>query len=220
MKVLMTGGHTGIGLELTKVLLEQGHKLGLVVRNQSRADALAQEIDTTDIDFFYADLSNQQDVVSVVNHVTTQWQAIDGLFNNAGVLLDDTDFSKGNNEMHYKLNVLAPYKLATLLVEKLEDGFIVNTATGGLHNQSTLKIDSLLAPTKFVKLLGANYQSKLALTLLMNDFAKSHSNTRILNVAPGALKTKMSGNKKSMPLFMKPIVKLFLPPLPKVLRTY
>ncbi|WP_218418235.1 SDR family NAD(P)-dependent oxidoreductase [Alteromonas lipotrueae] len=212
MNILIAGGHTGIGLELTKILLEQGHKLGLVVRNQNRADALEKEIDTTDIDFFYADLSKHQDVVSVAEQVTTQWQTIDGLFNNAGVMLDDTYFSDSNNEMHYEVNVLAPYKLATLLAEKLEGGFIVNTATGGLHNQSILKVDTLLAPTKFVKLMGAYYQSKLALTLLINDFAKSHSNTLILNVDPGLLKTKMSGNKESMPLFMKPIVKLFFKP--------
>ena len=32
MNFIITGGHTGIGLELTKKLLEEGHKIGLIVR--------------------------------------------------------------------------------------------------------------------------------------------------------------------------------------------
>jgi len=34
MNIIITGGYSGIGLELTKMLFAEGHKLGLIIRNK------------------------------------------------------------------------------------------------------------------------------------------------------------------------------------------
>lgn len=221
MKILITGGHSGIGLELSKLLLADGHHLGLVVRNEKRADGVAGQLGAGNVEFFFADLSNQSEVMALAGEVRERWGHFDGLFNNAGVLLDDTYYSPEENEMHLEVNVLAPYILVNQLSDLLTNGFIVNTSTGGLHKQKALKLDTMLSPGKFVKLMGAYYHSKLAMTLLMRDVASTHKDMRILNVDPGALKTKMTEDKDAIPFFLKPFVKLvFKPPVEGAKKLY
>ncbi|MEM7800903.1 MAG: SDR family NAD(P)-dependent oxidoreductase, partial [Chloroflexota bacterium] len=99
MKYIITGGHSGIGLELTKMLLEEGHKLGLILRSQKKIEAAVKEIGTREnIDFFIADLSDQGQVRQIASEISDKWGYVDGLFNNAGVLLDQPYDSPQGNE--------------------------------------------------------------------------------------------------------------------------
>ena len=88
MKILITGGHTGIGLELTKKLLIGKHKIGLILRNRERKNSLSKNINTENIDFFFADLSDQKSIVDIADEIIKKWHNVDIIFNNAGVLLD------------------------------------------------------------------------------------------------------------------------------------
>jgi len=54
MNIIVTGGHSGIGLELTKRLVADGHRVGIVVRSADRADGVDGISDV-----FVADLSDQ-----------------------------------------------------------------------------------------------------------------------------------------------------------------
>lgn len=216
MKILLTGGHSGIGLELTKKLLKEGHQLGLIVRNEKRKVDAIQAIGSTDnIDFFYADLSKRGDVYKVAEEVKAKWDNIDGLFNNAGVLLEKAVYSEKGNEMQFEVNALTPYFLTKELkplFDKSDNAFVVNTATGAMHKQKSLDIDNLKRPKKFVKLMGSYMNSKFALVLLMNHLGKewSNSNIRVINVDPGPNKTGMTAGS-GMPFWLKPIRNLFFP---------
>ena len=63
MKILISGGHSGMGLALTKRLLAEGHHLGLIVRTEHRKSE-AQKLfsQESNITFFTADLSKRQEV--------------------------------------------------------------------------------------------------------------------------------------------------------------
>src|SRR5436190_23872599 len=109
-QILITGGHSGIGLELTRLILKENHKIGLILRNEDRlneARKILKELNVTDIDFFIADLSNQESILAVAKSITDKWQKVDILFNNAGVLNGEKTFSVQQNEMHYEVNTLA-----------------------------------------------------------------------------------------------------------------
>lgn len=210
-RIILTGGHTGIGLELTKMLLKDGHKLGLILRDETRKKQLADELSIDGIDFFYADLSIQNDVVSVAKQIAEQWDSVDILYNNAGVLLDDVYLSKQGNEMHFEVNTLAAWLLSQTLVSELRKKSgqecritIINTVTDFLYKQKKFLSQPLLAPTKNKKLFGAYLQSKLALVLLMNNWGRHNKNLHILNVTPGATKTKMTAGS-GLPLWVVPL---------------
>lgn len=215
MNILITGGHSGIGLELTKKLLAEGHHLGLIIRSEKRKEEAISNIgQTNNIDFFYADLSIQKEVKKVANDIKNQWKQIDGLFNNAGVLLDQAYYSDQENEMQFEINTLSVYLLTKELKALLDQSntpFIINTATGGLHQQNSLNIESLKRPKKFVKLLGSYMHSKLAMTLLMNNLAKEWTNVHIKNVDPGPNKTGMTAGN-GVPTLLKPFAKFFFSP--------
>jgi short-subunit dehydrogenase len=44
MNVVITGGHSGIGLELTNKLLADNHQLALVVRDQARVEQIKAKL--------------------------------------------------------------------------------------------------------------------------------------------------------------------------------
>ncbi|MEO0507299.1 MAG: SDR family NAD(P)-dependent oxidoreductase [Bacteroidota bacterium] len=206
--ILLTGGHSGMGLELTKMLLNEGHKIGLIVRNEKRKNDAREELgNTPQIDFFFADLSKREDIERVSDDIKTVWTKIDVIFNNAGVLLDKLYFSNYGNELQLEINALSPYlftKELLPLLEKAQNPLIVNTATTGLQNKKSIDIPSFKKPKKFTKLTGAYIDSKLTMVLLMNYLNSKNENLRVINVDPGAIKTKMTAGD-GMPIWLKPI---------------
>lgn len=207
MTYILTGGHSGIGLELSKMLLKEGHQLGLIVRSEKRKDDAIKELgDSANITFFYADLSNQADVEKVAQSIIAKWDKIDGLFNNAGVLADKAYYSPQGNELQFEVNALAPYLLTKALqplLDKADNPVVVNTATGGMHAQKGIDIDDLKRPKKFVKLIGAYMKSKFAMVVLMNHLAATMENIRVVTVDPGPNKTKMTKGS-GMPSLLLP----------------
>lgn len=211
MKILITGGHTGIGLELTKKLLIGKHKIGLLLRNRERKNNLPKNMNTENIDFFFADLSDQKSIVDIADEIIKKWHNVDIIFNNAGVLLDSIYLSKQENEMHFEVNTLAPLILSMKIWEKTKEKKeikIINTVTDFLHKKKKLVSKTILEPVKNRKLIGAYLQSKLALCLLMNDWGKKEEKVMVYHVTPGPTKTKMTSGP-GMPIWLKPIRNLF-----------
>ncbi|MEM8938395.1 MAG: SDR family NAD(P)-dependent oxidoreductase [Bacteroidota bacterium] len=210
MNFIITGGHSGIGLVLTKKLLNEGHTVGLIVRNEVRKQETEKLFEKNSLLFiFTADLSKRDHISSVAHEISSSWKKLDGLFNNAGLLSDKLYFSDYGNELQLEVNAISPYlltKALKTLLDKADQPFVVCTATGGLNNKKTIDILSLKKPKKFIKLLGSYMDSKLIMVLLMNSLSedKEWSNIRIVCANPGAIKTKMtSGN--GMPFWLKPI---------------
>ena len=148
-QIVLTGGSSGIGLELLKILLEKEHRVAVVVRNQEQSDELQNNFHSTNLEIFIADLSVQSEVVNVATMIREKLGKVDILFNNAGVLLEKIVKSKQGNEMHFEVNTLSPYLLTQSLKPALTqsaDPLVVNTATDGLHQIPKIKVGELLHP--------------------------------------------------------------------------
>ena len=212
MDIILTGGHSGIGLELTKILLQKGHKIGLIVRSEKRKnDAIIALGNSDQLDFFFADLSKQEDITEVARRIREKWDKIDGLFNNAGLLTDKAYYSERGYEMQFEVNAIAPYLLTQELkplLDKADQPFVINTATAAMHKQRPLDFANLKKPKKFVKLMGAYTKSKFALVLLMNHLAGLWPNIRVATVNPGPNKTNMTSGA-GMPGWLLPFRSLF-----------
>ena len=216
--ILLTGGHTGLGLGVTKKLLQPRNKIGLIIRSEKRKDQTIGEFAdfpkelVDDIDFFYADLSDQEQVKAVAAEISEKWPRIDRLFNNAAVLGGSEKgrmWSKQGNEWHYEVNALAPYLLTTELKSLLEnsnDAKVITTVTEGMDRReiSTTQIfDKAYARTM------SNYaMSKTAAMFLMNDLAEDWDGIKFLSVNPGANRTPMT-QEGNTPWIIKKILSLF-----------
>ncbi len=199
--IILTGGHSGLGLGVTKKLLIPGNKLGLMLRSEARKQDLLSELASFDadlidsIDFFFADLSDQEQVRTAAAEIRQKWERIDRLFNNAAIVGSSQTLSQQGNEMHLEINTLAPLiltqELKPLLL-KSADAKVITTVTGGMAKR---KLDT----DTFFKddtpgTMRVYMQSKQAILLLMNDFATDESwhGVDFLCVDPGPNKTKMT----------------------------
>lgn len=197
-----------MGLELTKRLLKEGHTVGIVVRSNSRKEEVSELFKSSgDPVVFIADLSLRDQIEALAREVDAAWGRLDGLFNNAGLLLDKLYLSDYGNELQLEVNGISPFLLTQALkplLDKAPSPFVVNTATGGLNNKKSIDIASFKRPQKFRKLIGSYLDSKLIMVLLMNYLNKDWKQVRFVSVNPGAIKTKMTAGN-GMPFWLKPI---------------
>jgi NAD(P)-dependent dehydrogenase (short-subunit alcohol dehydrogenase family) len=204
MNILVTGGHSGIGLELVRRLHADGATVGLIVRSPSRIDDLPAAIrEAPGFTYWVADLGVHADVARVASEIAQRWDRIDVLYNNAGELRR----SGQGHEMHYEVNTLAPMHLTRglkPLLDAADAPIVVNTVTGGMHSAKALDLDQLTDPQVFRKLFGQYLQSKLALTLWMDELAgqDAWSGIAVRNVNPGANKTGMT-ESDGVPWFIR-----------------
>ncbi|MEM7335720.1 MAG: SDR family NAD(P)-dependent oxidoreductase [Chloroflexota bacterium] len=215
--ILLTGGHTGLGLGVTKKVLKAGNKIGLIIRSEARKQQTISEFDAfpkefvDEIDFFYADLSDQVQVRAVAQEIGTAWPRVDRLFNNAAIFdpRSERRLSKQGNEMHLEINVLAPLLLTRGLKSLLEnsvDAKVITTVTTGMGGRK-LHSDQIL-DENYKRGSSLYMQSKQAVLHLMNALADEMPSVKFLAVDPGPNKTKMT-KQDALPAIMKLMVRFF-----------
>lgn len=82
--VLITGGTSGIGLELVKQLTEQGAKLLITGRNTDALNETKRKFPA--IQAFQSDVSNPVDIVQLYQDVTRKFPDLNIIINNAGLM--------------------------------------------------------------------------------------------------------------------------------------
>ncbi|MCC6499859.1 MAG: SDR family NAD(P)-dependent oxidoreductase [Anaerolineales bacterium] len=205
--IVLTGGASGIGLELLKLLLDEGHRVAVIVRTDDQISGLKNAFPSTKLGVFTADLSDQSAILQVAARIRESLGSVDVLFNNAGVMLGKIAHSKQGNEMHFEVNALAPYILTYSLHPALTQTpvpLVVNTATDGLDFARSINVSEIVNPKKNQSALSLYLNSKLAGLLLMNHLS-SKLKFRVVHASPSGNKTKLSQGD-GMPFWMKPFV--------------
>lgn len=80
-KVLVTGGSSGIGLEIARTLRERGARVAIAARGQERLERVAAEIKAAAIP---CDVSDEEQVVKAVNRAIDLLSGLNVIINNAG----------------------------------------------------------------------------------------------------------------------------------------
>src|SRR5271168_2992270 len=82
--VLITGGTSGIGLELARQLLQRGNVVLVTGRSQARLDDARRAL--PGLHTFRSDVSDPAEILALHGQVLAQFPALDTVINNAGVM--------------------------------------------------------------------------------------------------------------------------------------
>ncbi|MGA0555621.1 SDR family oxidoreductase [Larkinella sp. VNQ87] len=137
-KVLITGGSSGIGLELSKQLLEKGNRVIICGRDQEKLRAACQAHPT--LESYPCDLADPEQCLQLCDWIKKEHPDTNVLINNAAIVhtirfLDDTD-SVEKCQSEIDTNLLAPIRLTKALIPVLmqnERPAVINITTGLIY---------------------------------------------------------------------------------------
>jgi uncharacterized oxidoreductase len=132
--VLITGGTSGIGLELARQLLRRGNTVIVTGRDQGRLDAVMREL--PGLQAFKSDVSDQAAIAALHESVLAAFPALDTLVNNAGIMRN-LDFNRERNldnvTREIDINLCGPVRMVRQFLPHLKarkGALIVNVSSG------------------------------------------------------------------------------------------
>ncbi len=131
--ILITGGASGIGLEMAKQLLALGNTVIITGRSMEKLNAVKQEL--PNIHVYQGDVSDLTSVRALYDRVSADFPNLNVLINNAGIMsridFNDADIETITNEVETNLNgpILMNQQFLPLLKQQKEAA-IVNVSSG------------------------------------------------------------------------------------------
>lgn len=141
--VVITGTSRGIGFELVKLFSAQGHNVLALSRNiKPIADLQLENVTSMSID-----LGVESDYNKVCEFLNFNWNTVDVLINNAGVLINKpfSELNMADFETVYRTNVFGVAELTRRLLNHLKSGSHVVTISSMGGVQGSMKFPGLAA---------------------------------------------------------------------------
>lgn len=182
--VLIMGASSGIGESTTIKLAQEGAKLVIAARREDRLKALVESLPNSDISYMVADVTNKDEVQTVVDLAVEKHGRVDVLFNNAGImpqsLLSDLKVVEWRQMLDINImGVLNGIAAVLPIMQKQKSGHIVTTASEAGH---------------VVFQQGAVYSgTKFAVRAIMETLRQEERNNHIRStlISPGTVDTEL-----------------------------
>jgi len=116
---LVTGGSSGIGLEIAKKYSEHSANVIIIGRNEEKLKQIKNEF--PNIDYIVSDISEIEEHVKIMHYIKDKYKKIDILVNNAGISLHEKDFLDVTEESYDKqfdTNLKGAYFLTQRIIKE------------------------------------------------------------------------------------------------------
>jgi NAD(P)-dependent dehydrogenase (short-subunit alcohol dehydrogenase family) len=178
---LVTGGSSGIGFALARMLMDEGYELTLVARRPDKLAAAAEELGA---EAFAANVADDAECVAAVARHAEKWGGMDVLVNSAGLGI-------GGN-----FGTLDTKKLDLQLDVNLRGTFVVTREALPLLRESSGQILTLASiagtiPTPGLSIYGATKAALIAWTNSLNREEADHG-IRATALCPAFVATPMT----------------------------
>jgi NAD(P)-dependent dehydrogenase (short-subunit alcohol dehydrogenase family) len=168
--VVVTGGASGLGLELSRALSAGGAHVVMAVRNLDKGADAARRITATGVrGSVEVRLLDVSDLTSV-REFATRLPSADVLINNAGVMAVPRATSVDGFELQLATNHLGHFALANLLLPRLTDRVVV--VASAAHHSGVVDVDDLNMDRRGYGPYAAYAQSKLANLLFVAELQR------------------------------------------------
>jgi 3-oxoacyl-[acyl-carrier protein] reductase len=179
--IIITGTSRGIGFELVRLFANQGHNVLALSRNEEPISNLNLDNVTS----FSFDLCSPEDYKKVEAFVSSQWEQVDILINNAGTLLNKpfAETTMGEFEEVYKTNVFGVAEMTRITIPFMKNNSHVVTISSMGGVQGSLKFPGLAA-------YSSSKGAIITLTeLLAEEYKETGPSFNVLAI--GAVQTEM-----------------------------
>jgi NAD(P)-dependent dehydrogenase (short-subunit alcohol dehydrogenase family) len=178
---LITGGSSGIGLAIGRMLREEGFELTLASRTKEKIEAAAAEIGAHAI---AADVGSEEDCIRIVAEHHERFGGLDMLVNSAGIGIAGTVESLQTKHIDLQLGI----NLRGLLIVTREAIPHLKATKGWVINLASIAGTS---PTPGLTVYGATKAAVIALTRSMNAELDADG-VRAIALCPGFVDTPMA----------------------------
>jgi NAD(P)-dependent dehydrogenase (short-subunit alcohol dehydrogenase family) len=182
VRIIVTGGNSGVGKETATALAAAGHNVLIAARDIPKSERAAAEIGG-DIEVAHLDLADLTNVRKFADSV----ESVDVLVNNAGVLGLPLTRTADGFEAHMGTNFLGHFALTCLLCHRITDRVVSVTSMN--HLFSSIHLEDLNWHTRPYSKWAAYGESKLAVMLFTDELARR--GVRAIAVDPGGADTNI-----------------------------
>jgi NAD(P)-dependent dehydrogenase (short-subunit alcohol dehydrogenase family) len=200
---VITGANTGLGYETAAVLAAKGAHVVLAVRNLDKGKDAATRIAATspnaDVALQELDLTSQESIHAAAEQLRSDYDRIDLLINNAGVMWTPKSTTKDGFELQFGTNHLGHFAFTGLLLDRLlpvAGSRVVTVSSIGHRLRADIHFDDLQWERSYDR-VGAYGQSKLANLLFTYELQRRlapHGTTIAAAAHPGGSQTELSRN--------------------------
>jgi NAD(P)-dependent dehydrogenase (short-subunit alcohol dehydrogenase family) len=178
---LVTGGSSGIGLAIARMLREEGYELTLVSRTKEKIEAAADQLGAVAI---AANVADEADCVRVVAEHVDRYGGLDMLVNSAGIGIAGTVETIQAKQVDLQLGI----NLRGLLLCSREAIPHLKQTKGWIVNLASI---AGTAPTPGLTVYGATKAAVIALTRSQNAELDGDG-VRAIALCPGFVDTPMA----------------------------
>lgn len=212
---VITGANTGLGYETAAALADHGARVVLAVRNLDKGKDAAARITAksphADVALQELDLTSLNSVRTAAERLKSDYDRIDLLINNAGVMYTPKETTKDGFEMQFGTNHLGHFALTGLLLDRLlpvAGSRVVTVSSMGHRILADIHFDDLQWERSYNR-VAAYGQAKLANLLFTYELQRRlapHGTTIAAAAHPGGSNTELG---RYTPTVFRPLVNVF-----------